>query len=59
MRSMSTVNERVFVGLKERRLFKRGSITIREREMAIDRAPAAALKTKWGVHVACTANAPG
>ena len=47
------VNERVFLGLMASRLLGRGSITLREREIVIDRTCArCGSEYEWGVHVA-------
>lgn len=46
------VNERVFLGLMASRLLDRGSITLREREIVIDRTCArCGSEYEWGVHV--------
>ncbi|MBI3638020.1 MAG: carboxymuconolactone decarboxylase family protein [Candidatus Rokubacteria bacterium] len=47
------VNERVFLGLMAGRLLERGSITLREREIVIDRTCArCGSEYEWGVHMA-------
>jgi len=47
------VNERVFLGLMASRFLGRGSITLREREIVIDRTCArCGSEYEWGVHVA-------
>jgi alkylhydroperoxidase family enzyme len=47
------VNQKVFLGLMESRLLERGSITLREREIVIDRTCArCGSEYEWGVHVA-------
>jgi alkylhydroperoxidase family enzyme len=47
------VNEKVFLGLMASRLVDRGSITLREREVVIDRTCArCGSEYEWGVHVA-------
>lgn len=47
------VNEKVFLGLMASRLLDRGSITLREREIVIDRTCArCGAEYEWGVHVA-------
>jgi 4-carboxymuconolactone decarboxylase len=47
------VNEKVFLGLMASRLLERGSITLREREIVIDRTCArCGSEYEWGVHVA-------
>lgn len=47
------VNERVFLGLMAGRFLGRGSITLREREIVIDRTCARCRSEyEWGVHVA-------
>jgi alkylhydroperoxidase family enzyme len=46
------VNEKVFLGLMASRLLERGSITLREREIVIDRTCArCGSEYEWGVHV--------
>src|SRR5262245_53004484 len=47
------VNQKVFLGLMASRLVERGSITLREREIVIDRTCArCGSEYEWGVHVA-------
>src|SRR5438477_11079144 len=47
------VNEKVFLGLVAGRFLERGSITLREREIVIDRTCArCGSEYEWGVHVA-------
>ena len=47
------VNEKVFLGLMASRLLERGSISLREREIVIDRTCArCGSEYEWGVHVA-------
>ena len=47
------VNQKVFLGLMESRLLERGAITLREREIVIDRTCArCGSEYEWGVHVA-------
>jgi alkylhydroperoxidase family enzyme len=47
------VNEKVFLGLMASRLVERGSITLRDREIVIDRTCARCGSAyEWGVHVA-------
>jgi hypothetical protein len=47
------VNEKVFLGLMAGRFLERGSITLREREIVIDRTCArCGSEYEWGVHVA-------
>ena len=47
------VNERTFLGLMAGRLYERGSVTLRDREIVIDRTCArCGCEYEWGVHVA-------
>src|SRR5262245_12359835 len=47
------VNEKIFLGLMAGRFLERGSITLREREIVIDRTCArCGSEYEWGVHVA-------
>jgi 4-carboxymuconolactone decarboxylase len=54
------VNEKVFLDLMGSRLLERGSITLREREIVIDRTCARCrCEYEWGVHVAFFAERAG
>ncbi len=54
------VNEKVFLGLMASRLLERGSITLREREIVIDRTCArCGSEYEWGVHVSFFAERVG